>query len=41
MIIIHTAIKGLEVWIVLVSDTEQRSFFSHAAAVNCAMGYAI
>ena len=41
MIIIQTAINGLEVWVVLVSDTEQRSFMGHAAAVSCALEYVI
>ena len=41
MIILQTAIKGIEVWVVLVSDTEQRSFMSHAAAVTCALSYTI
>lgn len=41
MIIIQTAIKGIEVWVVLISDTEQRSFMSHAAAVSCALKYVI
>jgi hypothetical protein len=41
MIILQTVIKGIEVWVVLVSDTEQRSFMSHAAALTCALRYTI
>lgn len=37
MIIIHTTQHNLEVWLVLLSDTDQRSFFSHEAAVCCAL----
>ncbi len=41
MIIIHTTLNGLEVWVLLVSDTEQRSFMSHEAALTAGLKYII
>lgn len=41
MIIIQTTKNGLEVFVLLVSDTEQRGFTSHAGVITAAQDYVI
>jgi hypothetical protein len=41
MIIIQTTINGLEMFVLLVNDTEQRGFTSHAGALTAAQDYVI
>ena len=41
MIIICTAIYGLETFVLLVSDTEQRAFHSRGGAVTAAQEYIV
>lgn len=41
MIILQTIKNGLEIFVLLVSDTEQRCFPSHAGAVTAALAYLI
>jgi hypothetical protein len=41
MIIIRTTIHGLEWFVLLVTDTEQRAFPSHAGVVTAAQEYIV